>query len=1142
MEFRILGPLEVHSDGEALDLGGAKRRALLAVLLLHANEVVSQDRLVDALWDQDPPATAQKALQVYVAGLRKLLGRNRVETRPPGYLLKVEDDEFDLARFRRLREQGKAAEALALWRGPPLADFAYQGFAQAEIGRLEDERLACLEERIERRLDAGSHAELTGELEALVAENPLRERLRGQLMIALYRSGRQADALEAYRQARVVLVEELGIEPGRQLRELQQAILNQDPLLEITEPTMEAAESDRGVFVGRGPELQHLLSAFDDASIGRGRLVLLVGEPGIGKSRLAEELVVQARARGAGILVGRCWEAGGAPAYWPWVQSLRGLIHETKVETLRTLLGAGAGDLAQLLPELREFFPDLPEPRAPESDSARFRLFEAASAFLKAAAHSRTLVLVLDDLHAADETSLLLLQFLARELGKSRLLVIGSFRNVDPTPTDPLTTAVTELLREPITTTIALGGLAEHDVRRFIELTAGESPTEKLVVAIHAETEGNPLFVGEIVRLLATEGGITVDPPRLGIPQSVRDVIARRLRHLSEECHRVLVLASVLGREFALDALARVANVSDDELLDALDEAMAAGVVSDVPGSPTHARFSHVLIRDTLYDFLTTARRVRLHRRVVEALEALYGQEPGPHLAELAYHCTAGSDFGKALRYASLAGDRAFALLAYEEAARLYQTALDSAELTGLTDERRHELLLLLGEAESRAGNTPAAKTAFLSAAEIARRLNLRQDLARAAAGYGGRIVWARAGDDDRLVPLLQEGLAALADDEVELRARLSARLAGALRDEHSRERREVLSSEAVELARRSGDLSALAYAIDGRSAAILAPDTLAECLALGTELRELAERIGDPERIVAGHFHRHLALLLSGDIRLAEEELDAMARFADELRQPAQLWLVYVHRSLLALSAGRFDEAEELLPRVLELGRGELGPRAIPAYRLQRSFLLEARGNLEEMEPDVRDLVATYPARPVFRCALARLHARIGRKEAAKRVLDDLASEDFSALPFDLEWLFGAALLAETCFYLNDGEAAEKLYRLLLPWKHLMAVDPPEGNLGSLARHLGLLASVLQRWDEAAQHYEDALATNERIEARPWVAQTQEEYAGMLLDRSDPGDKAGARRLLNQARSTYEKLGMTGQLKRVDRPVSKAR
>jgi len=366
MEFRILGPLEVLSDGRALDLGGPKQRAVLAMLLVEANRVVSSDRLIEALWEGQPPATARKALQVYVARFRKLLGKERLQTMAPGYLLRVEEGELDLDRFRRLREEGKLSEALSLWRGPPLSDFRYQRFAQAEIARLEEFRLACLEERIEHDLARGHHAELVGELEAIIDEHPLRERLRIQLMLALYRSGRQADALEAYQAARRALTEELGIEPGRPLRELHQAILRQDAGLDFAAAAEPAAETPRSTFVGREAELAELVAGLDDAVAGRGRLFLIVGEPGIGKSRLADQVIAQAKARGTRVLVGRCWEAGGAPAYWPWLQSLRAYIRETETETLRWQLGSGAPELAQLLPELRELYADLPEPPAIE--------------------------------------------------------------------------------------------------------------------------------------------------------------------------------------------------------------------------------------------------------------------------------------------------------------------------------------------------------------------------------------------------------------------------------------------------------------------------------------------------------------------------------------------------------------------------------------------------------------------------------------------------------------------------------------------------------------------------------------------------------------------------------------------------------
>jgi DNA-binding SARP family transcriptional activator len=1118
MDFRILGPLEALSDGRALDVGGHKQRALLALLLLEANQVVSRDRLIDALWEEDPPETAHKALQVYVSQLRKLLGKERLQRQTPGYRLRVEPDELDLTQFHRLRAEGRLDEALALWRGSPLADLANERFAQPEIARLEELRLACLEERGERELARGRHAELVGELEALVRQHPLRERLRGQLMLCLYRSGRQADALEAYQTARNALVEELGIEPGRALRELHQAILEQDAGLDPAPAAEPVATPVRSPFVGREPELAELVAGLDDAFAGRGRLFLLVGEPGIGKSRLAEELIARAGARGARILVGRCWEAGGAPAYWPWVQSLRAYVRESDTAALRAQLAGGAADLAQIVPELRERLPDVVEPPALEPETARFRLFDATAQFLRRASESRPIVLVLDDLHAADAPSLLLLRFVARELGSTRMLVLGACRNVDPLPGRPLADLLAEVGREAAARRLELAGLSEPELAEYVELTASDLSSPALVSTLHEQTEGNPLFAGEIVRLLSVEG-------RRAIPESVRDVIARRLTHLSEACNRALVLASVLGREFALDVVAQLSGVSEDALLDLLDEAIAARVVSDVPGAPGHARFAHVLIRDALYEGLTGARRVRLHRRVVEALEALHGDDPGPHLAELAHHASAGRDFDKGLRYAWQAADRALALLAYEESVRLYAAALEAVDPS--SERTRCELLLAIGEAEARAGDTPAAKAAFTEAAAIAQRLGLANELARAAVGYGGRILWGRAGDDSRLVPLLEEALAALAEDGGELRARLLARLAGALRDDPSRDRRDALSREAVELARRTGDPAVLAYALDGRASAIVAPDTVAERLAIAGELCEVATRIPDRERIVHGHTHRHIALLQLGDVRGAEAELEAAIRIAHELRQPAQLWQARGEQAMVALAAGRLAEAERLIPDALALGEHVHPAAVIPVYRLQRYTLHDFRGTLEHVEPEIRALAREYPARPVFRCVLAHLYARLGRRSLAKRALAALAARDVSALPFDQEWLFGMSLLAESAALLDDTDSASVLYRLLLPWAALNVVDQAEGVRGAVSRYLGLLAMTTARRPEAERHFEAALAMNARMGARPWLARTQEDYARMLLGRDDPGDRERAQELLAAAGATYRELGM---------------
>ncbi len=1139
MEFQILGPLEVRDNGQAVAIGGGKQRALLALLLLRPNEVVSNDTLIDELWHGEPPDTARKALQVHVSNLRKALGDDRIVTQAPGYRLRLEPGELDLERFETLRGEGGAEglrRALALWRGAPLADFAYEPFAQAERARLEELRLTTIEQRIEADLRLGRHADLVSELEGLVGAEPLRERPRAQLMLALYRCGRQADALETYQAARRVLVDQLGIEPGRTLQELEREILRQEPALdwiapkEAVSPPEAGAAAPRaaGMFVGRERELVRGRGALDQALAGRGRLVLISGEPGIGKSRFAEELTGPAAALGAAVLIGRCWEAGGAPPYWPWTQALRTYVRRCDPKVLQAQLGSGAADVANVVPDIRTVLTDVREPGPSESEGARFRLFESVAGFLERASREQPLVLCLDDLHAADAPSLLLLQFLAPELERTRMLIVGAYRDLDPTISDQLASTLAEVSRLDSTERIALGGLSEAEVLRVVELSAGIHPPESLGVRLHADTEGNPLFVGELVRLFGAEGRLEDPGTRIAVPDTVREVIDRRLRRLSSECRRVLTLASIVGREFGLVALERVADYTGiDKLLEVLDEAIEARVISEVPGALGRLRFAHALIRDTLYSDLPATQRVRLHRRVAAVLAELYAADLEPHLTELAHHYVAAIpavDAAVAVDYARRAGDRALSLLAYEEAARLYETALGA----GPTDEgARCELLLSLGEAEIRAGNNSAAKTTFLEAADVARTLGLTREFARAAAGYGGRIVWVRAGSDERLVPLLEEALAALGEDDVELRVRLLSRLAGALRDEPSRDRRDALSKEAVALARGVGNPGALAYALDGRVAAILAPDTVSELFALATEQREVAERCGNMELVVGAGSWRVMAQLLVGDVPGAEADLATATRLAEELKQPVHEWRVRCERAMMEIAAGRFTEAEKLSEQALALGEGALHGAAIPMHRLQRYTLAELRGGLEDVEPTIRDLVDEHPARPVFRCTLAYVHARLGRLPDARRAFDELSADAFAVLPFDQEWLVGMSFLAETCSLLGDVERAVELYALLSPYAQLNAVDLAEVFRGSVSRYLGLLAALMQRWDDASSHFVYALELNERMGARPWLALTQYDYGRMLLARGQAGDRERAQELLDTALATYRELGM---------------
>ena len=417
MDYRILGPLEAFDDGRRISLGGARQRAVLALLLLHGNEPLSRDVIVDELWGEDPPPTAAKVLQNSVSALRKELpgGAGTLRTVGSGYALRLEPDELDRDRFERLLAEGRAAlaagdtadaaarlrDGLALWRGAPLSDFTYERFARDEISRLEELHVAAVEERIEADLALGRHGELVPELEALVTRHPLRERLRAQLMLALYGSGRQAEALEAYHAARRTLQAELGIEPGRALHELERAILSQDPSLDPAAPRRAATGQPGRLaasrLTGRDDELALLEAGLDDALSGRGRLFIVIGAAGGGKTRLADEVASRAKERGCRILWGRGWHGGGAPAYWPWQQALR--------------------DVGRSFPE-------------PEGDdeAARFRLFDSITEALRDEATKQPLLLVLDDLDAADDGTVLLLEFVASELPEMAALVLALSR------------------------------------------------------------------------------------------------------------------------------------------------------------------------------------------------------------------------------------------------------------------------------------------------------------------------------------------------------------------------------------------------------------------------------------------------------------------------------------------------------------------------------------------------------------------------------------------------------------------------------------------------------------------------------------------------------------------------------------------
>jgi tetratricopeptide (TPR) repeat protein len=903
-----------------------------------------------------------------------------------------------------------------------------------------------------------------------------------------------------------------------------------------------------GRFVGREAELQALLIGLAQARSGRGGLFLIGGEPGIGKSRLADEFAEHARQSGADVLWGRAWEGAGAPAYWPWIQALRGHLRKVDSTDARAQLGPGAADIVQLLPEISDLVPNLAAP-PPESDSARFRLFDSTASFLRRVAAQRVTVLVLDDLHAADAPSILLLRFLAGNLQDMQLVAVGTYRDVALGRDQPLTAALPELIREPSSRQLTLSGLPEDLMGPLIEATTGVRPSSRLPRSVWRETGGNPLFVGESLRLLAAEGGLERlvghGPFQLSVPAGIRDVIARRVHRLSAETVEALTHAAVLGPEFGVETLRRVGRYGTADFGDRLSEALEAGLVVPVAGAIGRYRFSHDLVRESLYQEQLPVQRARLHRRVAEVLEEFHAGALDAHLPELAHHyfeAVQGGGLGeadeleamagKALRYAIDAAGQAVRSLAYEEAARHYRMALAVLDLENSHDERqRTELLLAVGDAEGRAGDMESAGDAFMQAAAVARRTGEATDLARAALGIGGRMIWGRPGRNRHLVPLLREALAMLGEGSDELlRVRLLARLACALRsDADMHEQSDLLSRQAVDLARQLGDPESLSYALVCRAWATWWPDNLELRAELAREMAEVASAVGDSERMIDAHMMLYLSHSEDGRMAEVARETTLAAQLADDLHQPSQVWLSTGWRALTMLLEGRFDEAAAIIERELASGPAVMSNRDnVSAGTFHQFLLYREKGLLERAEANVRAAVEEFAWYPLHRAALVLLLIETGRPSEAHKLFAKLTEGGFEVFQKDNEWLLGMSLASEACALLHNGAAAQVLYGRLRPYAGRHAIGQLEGSVGAVDRYLGLLAATLGRLDEAEEHLADAVGINERMGARPWTAHSEADLALVLRRRGRRGDDERAVALEQAALETADELGMT--------------
>ena len=707
MEFRVLGPLEATDGKRPLELGGHKQRAVLARLLVDLNRTVAVDRLVDDLWGEEVPSSAVKMVQISVSRLRKVLPPGVLQTRAPGYMLQADAESVDAVRFGRLRKAGRAAlasgdavgavaalqEALALWRGAPLAEFD-EPFARAEAAHLEELRIVCWEERIEAELVLGRHADAVPELEALVTAHPLREGLHRQLMLALYRGGRQGEALAAYQRFRRTLDQELGIEPTAALNELHVRILNQDPGLDAgasagvlkvpDRPHATAAPSPsvppapaEGRLVGRTDELGSLEAAFAEAAAGSGGSVVVTGPAGIGKTRLIAELVAGARERGATVLTGHCIQLIGAGLpYLPLVEALRPLHGSPELRALANVLH----ELPRLIPGLtrEDASVQSQEMRA----GSRLRLFEEMLAVLERLGEHDAVVLVLEDLHWADESTLDFVAFLVHSVAARRILFVTSYRSDEVQPGDPLQRLATGLIGGRAVRTIQLPPLPRDAVLMLISGGGRDTLPAEVAAEIAERSEGNPFFADEL--RIAAERGESALPP------AMRDLLLAKIAHLDATGKAALRIAAASGRDVSFRLLAAVVPVDELVLAEALRQAVEQGVLE--PVHPTASfRFRHALFADAVYETLLPGERELTHLRLARALS----EEP-----ELA---AAGATAGEPAHHWAAAGRPVEALVASLRAAR------EAEAVSGLAEALRHvervlELWDEVSDAEELAG------------------------------------------------------------------------------------------------------------------------------------------------------------------------------------------------------------------------------------------------------------------------------------------------------------------------------------------------------------------------------------------------------------------------------------------------------
>jgi DNA-binding CsgD family transcriptional regulator/tetratricopeptide (TPR) repeat protein len=894
----------------------------------------------------------------------------------------------------------------------------------------------------------------------------------------------------------------------------------------------------RRPIVGRARELEVFRAAFDRMLAGRRQLVLISGEPGIGKTRCAEALADVAEDQGALVLWGSCREEAGAPPYWPWVQIIRAYVDASSLDEVRFNMGTAAKDIAAFIPELIDSSHHTPQTPGAIADvgAARFRTLDAIRHFFHQATQQVPITLLLDNLHWADTPSLSLLEFLSQELLRSRLLIVGTYRDADASRKTPLLSTLGGLSRDSEVQRVHLGGLSQVAIGEVAERLCNVSLSEPAIKMIYQRTDGNPLFAIELIKVLIDESAGAEIPARPArIPAGVHETIGRRLIRLSDRCNELLSVAAVYGRQFTAGEIAVATDEDVQHVLDGLEAAVQAGIVQsslDVSGS---YQFTHALIRETIYEDLPPADRLRLHGRAGDALVSVHSARPEPALTRIAHHYHEAAALGntdKAVVYALRAADSAVRMYAYEDALLHYDRAIETLESAGLMhDERLARAYILKGSALFHLGQVQPSIEVLLEAIKRTRELGsaeLLVDVLMLLAMASSHVA------QQHIVPLLERALALLPTADSAARAKALATLAFAKSTVTDRSRIQLLVDEALDVASRSADATARCACYHLAIMALRGnPESLHCRLRLGQEYIAAARSTASAPLLAEACHWQALNYFESG--RLAE--LEALLEHYDSLsaaRIGLHQYRARAYRVTLALLRGEWTDLESRIEELLEIGNKTRRDDADGVYGAQMFALNRDLGRLHTLAAGIKEMVASATRR-MWEPGLMLICAEIGLLPESRSIFDRLAEQNFRAICPDDMYVTCLVFCAETCCTLADAGRAASLYQLLRPFAGQTANHPTAVCFGAAELYLAMLACTANWPDLAREHFDHAIALNRTMRAWPWLARTLFRHGAFLIAQQTDAERHVGLQQLREAEHLARRIGMTRLIDDID-------